>query len=107
MRFMYAFRAMLAVGLVGLVAAGPVSAQQADPGTIVGQVTQEDGTPLSSARVVAVSVQTGRQFGALTAADGRYVIIGLAPGSFRVEVRLIGYNTGRVDRVVVASAEST
>ena len=44
MRFMYAFRAMLAVGLVGLVAAGPVSAQQADPGTIVGQVTQEDDT---------------------------------------------------------------
>ena len=107
MRSLFAIRPILALALVGLVVAGPLTAQQADPGTVVGQVTQEDGTPLASARVVATSVQTGRQFGALSTADGTYVIIGLPPGSYRVEVRLIGYNTGRVDRVVVASAEST
>jgi len=107
MRSLFAIRPILALALVGLVVAGPLPAQQADPGTVVGQVTQEDGTPLASARVVATNVQTGRQFGALTTADGTYVVIGLPPGSYRVEVRLIGYNTGRVDRVVVASAEST
>jgi len=107
MRSLFAIRPILALALVGLVVAGPLPGQQVDPGTVVGQVTQEDGTPLASARVVATSVQTGRQFGALTTADGRYVIIGLPPGSYRVEVRLIGYNTGRVDRVVVVSAEPT
>lgn len=107
MRFELAIRGMIAAGLVGLVAAVPLPAQQQDPGTIVGQVTQEDGTPLASARVVAVSVQTGRQFGALTTADGGYVITDLPPGVYRLEVRLIGYNTGREDRVVVTSGEST
>ena len=107
MRSLFATKTMLASALLGLVVAAPLPAQQVEPGTIVGQVTQEDGTPVPSARVVAISVQTGRQFGALTTADGRYVVTDLPPGAYRLEVRVIGFNTGREDRVVVTSGEST
>lgn len=107
MRSLFAIKTMLASALLGLVVAGPLPAQQVEPGTIVGLVTQEDGTPVPSARVVAISVQTGRQFGALTTADGRYAVTDLPPGAYRLEVRVIGFNTGREDRVVVVSGEST
>jgi len=107
MRSLFGIRTVLATALLGLAAAGPLPAQQQDPGTIVGQITQEDGTPLNSARVVAVSVQTGRQFGGLTTTDGRYVITNVPPGVYRLEVRLIGFDTNRQDRVVVVSEEAT
>uniref|UniRef100_UPI00333FB2E8 carboxypeptidase regulatory-like domain-containing protein n=1 Tax=Gemmatimonas sp. TaxID=1962908 RepID=UPI00333FB2E8 len=57
-------------------------------GTIRGRVTDaEGGTPLATAQVVI----TGTRLGAVTGADGRYVLRGVTPGSVSVRVIRLGY----------------
>ncbi len=67
-----------------LVLAVPIVAQES--GTIVGVVTQVDGSPVSGASVTVAAL--GR--GGLTGADGRYTIASVPAGEHIVTVRSIG-----------------
>lgn len=71
-------------------AAGPLSAQQTEPGTIRGQVRDESGTPLAEATVTAVT-ELGVSRMATTDAAGHYAIPSLPPGTYTVRARLIGH----------------
>lgn len=69
-----------------LLLAAPAAWAQTQ-GRITGQVTSQEGQPLSGASVSVV----GTALGALSGADGRYTIEAVPPGSHSLRVTLIGY----------------
>ncbi len=97
-------RLALAAAVLGLSLAGAVAAVAQQTGTVVGQVT-DAGTskPLASAQVFIV----GTQRGALTNAEGRFVIPQVATGARSVRVTLLGYAEGTRAVTVVAGASVT
>ena len=91
---------VLVVGFLGLSV--QPGAAQGTTGRITGQVTGENGQPLSGANVVVV----GTQIGTLTGADGRYTIPGVPPGTYQVRASLIGYSDQTVGGVQVTAGET-
>ena len=72
-------------------------------GTIAGVVTaQETGAPLPGARVMV----TGTELAADAAADGRYTIAAVPPGTYRLRARLIGHALMEMTDVVVAAGDT-
>ena len=70
-----------------------------DIGTIAGLVTaNETGAPLPGSNVTVVGLARS----VMTGADGRYVLTGVPPGTYRVRARLIGYALGEASVTVVA-----
>ncbi len=82
--------------LLALVCAGPLHAQQT--ATVRGRVV-DDATKQP---LVGVQVSVGGR-GALTQADGRYVITGVRAGSDTVRSRRIGYAPSRLSITVLGS----
>ena len=91
----------LVLGML-ILAALPVSAQQTSY-TITGRTLDEvSQAPVSGAQVLV----RGTQFGGLSNQDGRYTIQArLAPGSYTLEVQMIGRET--VTRPVVLGTQPT
>src|SRR5438552_2639513 len=72
-------------------------------GTISGVVTaQETGAPLPGARVMVA----GTDLAADAAADGRYTIASVPPGTYRLRARLIGHALMEMTDVVVAAGDT-
>ena len=89
---------MLVLVLAGAAQAGG----QQGTGIVAGQVMRgETRTPLGGAQVVIV----GTQLGALTNAEGHYVIRGVAAGSRTVRVQAMGFTAQ--DQVVTVAAGAT
>lgn len=87
--------------MLGLAAVLPLAATHAQPGTAVirGRVTETGGTaPIAAAQVVL----TGTRQGAVTDADGRYVLRGVAPGTALLRVVRLGYQP--ITRTVAVTA---
>ncbi|HEY8484305.1 MAG TPA: TonB-dependent receptor [Longimicrobiales bacterium] len=84
-----------------LLAAGGAWAQE--PARILGTVTTEGGQPIAGANVVVVG--TGR--GALTDAQGRYVINDVPAGTHQVTASLIGYASVTQQVTVVPGGSAT
>ena len=91
-------QAFLALGalLVGVARAG--SAQN---GTITGTVLDQAGGPVSPARVLLGATNKG----AVTNQQGKYVVAGVAPGTYELRVAIIGY-AGDTKKVTVGAGES-
>ncbi len=68
------------------------------PGSISGRVLEEKtGLPLAGANVVVV----GTQFGAASGPEGRFAIARVPPGNYTLEVSMIGYETRRLEPLIV------
>ncbi|HEX7119293.1 MAG TPA: TonB-dependent receptor [Longimicrobiales bacterium] len=65
---------------------------------ITGRVTNEVGAPLAGAEVAIPAIQRST----FTRSNGEYAIEGLEPGSYTVEVAMIGYRTVSAEVVVTA-----
>ena len=91
------------LGLAALLVATPVAAGQGTSGTIQGRVVTTAGLPMPGANVVL----EGTRVGALTNADGRYVIPAVPAGSYTVRASLIGYAPATVQISVAAGQAST
>jgi len=76
--------------LAGLIAGGALLAQpasaQMSTATIRGQITQSGAPAKTPVQIVATNKATGIAYRATTQADGSYVLIGLAPGSYAISV---------------------
>jgi hypothetical protein len=78
------------------------SAQQAQRGTVTGQVINgETRTPVASAQVFVV----GTNIGALTNTEGRFTLLNVPAGSRVVRVQLIGFSAD--DQTVTVPAGGT
>lgn len=95
-------RSVLVLILASLALVRPVVAQQAATGLISGTVlAAATDAPLEGAQVTLV----GTAQRAIADARGRFVITGVAPGVWRLQVRAIGYAPLIVPDVVVGSAK--
>lgn len=68
-------------------------AQDLDQVTIGGKVTDSNNAPVVGATVTATLVETGVERTFVTNEEGRYRIIELAPGTYRVKVSATGFGT--------------
>ena len=86
-----------------LVVALPVHAQLAS-GNIYGTVTDESGAPLPGV-AVAVKGSTG-SFTTTSGSDGRFRVLNLPPGAYKVTTTLAGFSTVSRDNVVVQTGSN-
>jgi Carboxypeptidase regulatory-like domain len=95
------FTAVMAVGLLVLVSALQVGAQQIT-GSIVGTVKDEQGAVVPGASVKATNADTGFSRVATTAGDGAYRIEYLPIGKYDVQVDMAGFKKFVQQNVVLA-----
>jgi hypothetical protein len=69
----------------------PVAQAQTTTASIRGQVTA-DSTPAAGAQIVATNLADGGVRRTEAGADGRYVLVGLQPGSYRIDTVVAGQN---------------
>lgn len=86
------FVALLA--LLGLV----YSNVAAQTGTVTGSVVGEDGKPLAYANVILV----GTTLGAMSLSDGKFTIVGVPAGTYKVRAMMMGYKNSDKDITVNA-----
>ncbi len=67
------------------------------PGKIVGRVTDQSNNPLPGVNVIV----EGQPLGASTDTDGYYMILNIAPGTYRLTANYVGYHPVTVKGVVV------
>lgn len=60
-------------------------------GRISGQVTDEAGLPVKGAEIIAASLQSEAKLEAVTDKNGRFAIMGLGTGRWRIAARMKGY----------------
>ena len=70
----------------------PLAAQSPN-GTINGRVLDPSGGAIADAAIVAVNDVTGAQYNSKTNAEGIYILIGLPPGPYRLQVSKAGFKT--------------
>ncbi len=88
-----------------LLAASAAMAQIAG-GTLAGDVVDQAGAPVPGATVTVTAVATGTSRTTFTSADGGYVVAGLQPGRYRVQVELAGFRPLTREGVQLATGET-
>src|SRR5262245_47729566 len=84
-------RPVLLAGALALAGVCPPAAVAQTTGTVEGVVTDQSGAPLPSVGVELTSPNLQGTRTAVTAADGRYRLPSLPPGSYQVTAELIGF----------------
>jgi outer membrane receptor protein involved in Fe transport len=79
----------------------PGAAAQTTTGGVTGVVRDSEGGVVPGATVRATADATGSVTATVSSETGQYVLRGLAPGSYVVEVELAGFQTVRVENVTV------
>lgn len=76
----------------------------AQTGKLSGRITDaEDGSPIPGATVFLENTTQGTT----TGADGRYVIIGITPGTYNVRVSFVGFTTQVIEIRIVSDRTTT
>ncbi|HEX6940000.1 MAG TPA: TonB-dependent receptor [Longimicrobiales bacterium] len=95
------FRGLLVAAVLALMAWADAGAQTST-GTLRGRVLDEAGAPVAGAAVHARNVATGAERTTLSAENGAYVLVGLAPGVYELGVEALGRaSTTRTVRVLI------
>ena len=90
MRRLAGWMAMTAAVLALAGLAAPAQAQ-VGAGTMAGDVVDGTGAAVPGASVTATAVGTRRARTVVSGVDGAYVVAGVLPGEYRVEVEMTGF----------------
>jgi len=102
------YRMMAGLVLFALSATGFAFAQRTAPaGVIIGRVVDAQfSTPLEYANVVLYDSDGNEQItGSTTNADGVFRLMGVSPGTYRLEVSFMGYYPTTIDTVRMVSSD--
>jgi Carboxypeptidase regulatory-like domain/TonB dependent receptor/TonB-dependent Receptor Plug Domain len=80
---------------------------QTTTGTVRGYVKDQNGTPISGAQVQVRNPETGVERATASRNDGSYVLPGLAPATYELSVRHIGFTPQRWQVTVQIGATQT
>ncbi|MEO7538908.1 MAG: TonB-dependent receptor, partial [Pyrinomonadaceae bacterium] len=95
----------LAVTVLAFTLCLVVAAQDLDTVAISGKVTDPNGAPIPGASVTATGVETGEQRTAMTDDNGRYQILSLKPGAYKVSAVNTGFGTTETQPIVTIAAQ--
>jgi hypothetical protein len=68
-------------------------AQDLDNVSISGKITDSNGAPIVGATVVATLIETGAERNVTTNEDGRYLLVNLKPGTYKLKANATGFGT--------------
>ncbi len=95
------------LGLVILLGASMASAQAVSTGSVTGSVILPDGTPSPGATVSLEGPSLVRgTWATVSDARGRFVFLGVPPGTYKVSANLSGFNSQQVEGVVINAGSS-
>ena len=87
--------------------AGTVAYAQVTTSSLSGRITDQNGETVIGAAVLATHTPSGTVYGAVTNADGRYVLQGMRTGGpYVVEVSCLGYQTVKFTDIKLALGET-
>lgn len=89
-----------------VVGVGRAAGAQVGAGTLTGTVSDQGGAAVQGATVTAIAVDTNRSRATLSAADGGFALVGVAPGDYRLRVESPGFRTFERAGLRVATGES-
>ena len=96
----------IALTLLSLFAAVAASAQ-VTTSSISGRITDENGTDLAGATVIAVHVPSGTQYWTIADSKGNYRILNILPGGpYTVRVEMLGFRITEITDINVALADN-
>lgn len=81
-------------------------AQDLDNVSVAGKITDANGLAVVGASVTATSVETGVERSAVTDDDGRYKIVQLRPGTYKIKVQQSGFGTQETSPITTISAQN-
>lgn len=99
-------RYIFCCGLLSIVVAGPLAGQCRADGHLSGTVTGPGDTPLPGATVLLTSVESQQTRMTWTDGEGRYVFDAVTPGHYRLEVKLVGFQTASRDDLQIEEGRS-
>jgi hypothetical protein len=94
------FRISSLLALIGCLATSQAAFGQGTNASIRGKVWDESGNPFPSAEVVATNTASGFRHTATAAGDGTFLLPGLTPGSYRIDVSAPSYKGATRDITV-------
>lgn len=90
-----------------LLAGAIVSAQTATSGTVVGTVTDPTGAVVPKAEVQLVNLETNATATQITNAAGQYTFPNVAPGTYKITVKMAGFRTASVPNLTIEVNKSS
>src|SRR5690606_2858041 len=100
-------RTTLAMALgAGLLLAAPAARAQ-NAAVLQGRIVSSSGAPVAGAQIGVLNTETQQQRGTQATSSGTYTVVGLAPGSYHVTVRMIGYQQQERDITLLVGQRAT
>ena len=72
--------------------------------SITGTVTDQSGAQIPGASLTVIDTLTGERRDTATDTAGHYIVVGLAPGTYRVEAHALGFATTTLASIAVAAS---
>lgn len=92
--------------LLGLAFPDAARAQGVTTSAVSGRVTTAQGAGVADARVTLTNTATGAVSSVGTRGDGRYLLPGLQPGTYRIQVTALGYGAQTRNQVVLSLGQT-
>src|ERR1041384_1758974 len=94
-------RVLFVGALAMILMAPPTFAQSATSGAVIGTVNEQTGAVIRKADVQLTNVETNATQSQSTNGVGTYAFPNVAPGTYKITVKLAGFRTASISDVIV------